>query len=89
MSWVDWDEQALDELADVWVLASPNDRVQIEARVEAVNRELERDPVTFGEERYENVRVDVDAVLTVWFRLRDNGRLVRVINVHRPANRRG
>jgi plasmid stabilization system protein ParE len=87
MSWVDWADEALDELADIWVLATPEDRPRIEARVADVNRELERDPLTFGEERYASVRVDVHPVLTVWFRFLEDGRVVRVIHVHRPGRR--
>ena len=37
MNIVVWDEGALDELADLWVTATPQDRDRIEATVQRVN----------------------------------------------------
>ncbi len=87
MSRPTWSDQALDELADIWVRATPDERTAIQARVEYVNLRLDREPLTFGEEREGNIRADVHPVLTVWFSIRD-GQRARVTHVHRPPRRR-
>lgn len=88
MSWVDWDEKAYDELADIWVSASPDERDVLGKIVEGLNRELEADPLDVGESRQRNVRVVVRLPLTIWFRVSDDALLVRVGHVHRVPKRK-
>jgi hypothetical protein len=84
----EWADEALDELADIYVLATPQDREVIARRVQALNTALKINPLSVGEERESNLRVDATPVLTVWFRVTDSGHSARVIHAHRPTSRR-
>lgn len=44
MSVVQWEGSSRDELADVWVTATPDERETIAKIVEALERDLARDP---------------------------------------------
>ena len=48
---VSWREHALDQLADLYVAAQPDDRDAIEKCVEHINAELAVDPWSLGESR--------------------------------------
>jgi hypothetical protein len=84
----EWADEALDELADFSVLATPSDREAIARRVMALNTALKINPLSVGEDRESNLRVDANPALTVWFRVTDSGHSARVIHAHRPASRR-
>jgi hypothetical protein len=85
---LEWADEALDELADIYVLATPPDREVIARRVLAVNKALRINPLGVGEDRASGLRVDANPVLTVWFRVTNSGQWVRVIHAHRPSPRR-
>lgn len=87
MSWLDWSEEALDELADIYVLATPEDREAIARHVAGLNKALADDPFSVGEEREGDLRIDAKPVLTVWFRVTPDGLLVRVIHAHKASRR--
>lgn len=84
----EWDEGAYDALADVWVLATPEERDLIEAAVNRVNVLLQDRPHEQGESRFGDVRVVIVGRLTVYFRAVP-GSLARVLHVRwfrrRPA----
>lgn len=85
----EWADEALDELADIYVLATPSDRDAIARRVQALNTALKINPLSVGEDRGSNLRVDANPVLTVWFRVTDSGYSARVIHAHRPTSHHG
>lgn len=69
MSTVVWDESALDRLADIWVQATPADRIKIDAAVQRINRTLLRNPDQQGESRPANLRILIVPPLAVLFRV--------------------
>lgn len=87
MSDLEWADEALDELADIYVLATPTDREVIARRVQALNTALKVNPLNVGEDRHSNLRIDANPVLTVWFTVTNSGQWVRVIHAHRPTRR--
>lgn len=78
----DWDESAYDDLADIWVAATVDDRAAIERAVLRANRLLTEDPENEGESRSGNVRVLFAPPLVVWYRVQPGPR-ARVVNVRR------
>lgn len=64
----EWDEKALDALADIWVQITPEERGLVEAAVNRVNGLLRDDPLAQGESRTGRIRVTVEEPLTVYFR---------------------
>lgn len=81
MNPVPWDEAAYDELADIWVRATPDDRDRIEAAVNLINARLQRDPLAEGESRDGNRRLAYFRPLAVLFRCEPDGSLPRVLHV--------
>lgn len=88
MSDLEWADEALDELADIYVLATPLDREVIARRVLSLNKALKINPLNVGEDRQSDLRIDANPLLTVWFRVTNGGQSVRVIHAHRPTSRR-
>lgn len=84
MSYVEWEDAARDELADIWVQAAPGERTGIERAVLAMERDLADDPLAVGESRFDRVRVETRSPLTVWFEVSADGRRVRVFRILRP-----
>ena len=84
MRLVEWEESARDELADVWVLATPEERVQIERIVLGVQNDLAERADRVGESRFDRVRVESRSFLTFWFSLSADGHFVRIFHLHRP-----
>ena len=82
---LDWPTEVLDELADIWVTASPADRDHIGAGIERLNRALVRDPFEVGESRSDPFRVTFEAGLSISFSV--VAYKVRVVNVRRPERR--
>lgn len=76
----EWDERALDVLADIWVQITPAERERVEAAVNRVNRLLRDDPLGRGESRTSRVRVMFEEPLTVFFRA-VAGQVARVLHV--------
>ena len=83
----DWDEAASDELADIWVAATPEERDRIEAAVLRANRLIRDDPQGAGESRGGKARVLFVDQLTVWFRVPPGG-VARVTHVRWVRPRR-
>lgn len=83
MSSLEWEEAARDELADIWVAATPAERADIEQVVIAAERDLKNDPLDVGESRYDNVRVLIRDPLTFWYDVSPSGDHVRIVHVHR------
>ena len=73
---MEWEDVASDDLADIWVVATPEERVEIERAVLRANRLLAVDPENEGESRGGNDRVLIVPPLTVWYRVRPGPRAV-------------
>ena len=78
-----WINRALDELADVYVTATPEERKRIAAAVDALNARLQSDPLDEGESRSSGYRVTFPELLCVVFHVSEADRVVRVTRVTR------
>jgi hypothetical protein len=77
---VEWLRTALDQLAAVWVGA--DDRTAVTQASHAIEKELTRDPLRFGEARTSSVvRVAFQPPLGVEFEVIADDRRVRVLRV--------
>jgi hypothetical protein len=76
----EWDEAARDALADIWVQASPSERLVIEATVKRAEAILRDRPFEQGESRTARIRVLIVEPLTVYFR-GVQGQIARVLHV--------
>jgi hypothetical protein len=85
MSMPEWADGARDELADIWVLATPADRERIEPVVLRFERDIADDPFHVGESRGGDLRIAVRMPLVFWFRVSDKRVRVRIVSVTRPA----
>jgi hypothetical protein len=85
MSLPEWAEIARDRLADIWVLATPDERARIESIVLQFERDVADDPFHVGESRGGDLRIEVRMPLVFWFRVSDKGVRVRIVSVTRPA----
>lgn len=81
-----WREAARDELADVWVAATPADRVRLEAAVLFTEALLLKNPHKVGESRFGEFRVVYTPPLTFWFRVPPGSTIVTIEHVSRPRN---
>ena len=79
---VDWHDRARDRLADLWVAATPEERVAIERAVHEINARLATDPAFLGEEMRPGERVWFHHPLVVRYRLIPGGG-VKVLHVAR------
>lgn len=86
MNPVEWWGKARDQLADIWVQATPDERDRIEREIPAVERDLADAPEVIGESRGGRLRVVIRDELTYWFAVEPGGR-VRIVRVHRPPQR--
>jgi hypothetical protein len=87
MSRVTWEDRARDELADIYVQATPTERNQIERVVVAFEGDLADDPMSVGESRGQRSRVEFRGFLTFWFQVSEFGGEVRIYRVLRPRRR--
>jgi len=78
-----WLDFALDQLADAWVAATPDERLRMEIGIETLNRHLAVDPTEIGESREAGVRFAFIPLLCVRFRILVPERIVRVIGISR------
>jgi hypothetical protein len=78
-----WTNRALDELADIWVVATPELRDRIEASVRRLGRQLQDDPFAIGESRANNRRVAFDPPIAIIYRSDTAGQVVLVTHVWR------
>lgn len=73
---VDWDDDTLDRLADIYVTElDPAVRESIARCVEQINRRLAADPMSYGESRGPNRRVWFHPPLVVVYDLLPGGRV--------------
>lgn len=73
---VEWTDRALDQLADIWVAATPAERAVIEQTVGAINARLAHDPASVGESRPNSRRVWFRHPLVVIFRMIPGGGVI-------------
>ena len=78
---VAWVAEAVDELADLWLVAADRDRVT--AAAGTIDRNLRQDPQTQGESRDGNVRILFEHPLGVDFEIIEDDRIVFVLSVWR------
>jgi plasmid stabilization system protein ParE len=78
-----WTNAALDELADIWVAATPALRDRIEAAVLRLGNQLASDPTAVGESRDGNRRVVFDAPIAIICRVETGSQSVLVTHVWR------
>jgi hypothetical protein len=78
-----WLRTVLDELADVYVAATAEERTRVAAAVEALNDRLRRDPLAEGESREGNLRNTFIPILAVTFHVSEKDRVVHVIGIQR------
>jgi hypothetical protein len=76
-----WEETALDELASIWLLASSDEREQITAAAAQIDSRLRFNPAFQGESRPNERRVLYTPPLGVTFRVKDDDRLVNLLQV--------
>ena len=84
---VDWRDEALSDLAEVWTAADGPVRQAITEAVQRIDDLLERDPLDTGEEREENYRIHFESPLVVIFQVFQAERRVLVVMVG-PIRRR-
>jgi plasmid stabilization system protein ParE len=87
MNPVDWSDKARDQLADIWVQATPDERTRIEGMVLAVERDLADDPHGVGKSRGGRLRFVFRNPLSFWFEVSASGDRVRIGRVLRPRRR--
>ncbi len=73
---VEWKEDALDLLADIYVASSPAERDSIDRCVTRINARLAADPQTLGESRGSSNRVWFSPPLMVGYHLVPGGGVV-------------
>jgi hypothetical protein len=71
-----WRNNALDELADAYVLADVPLRTQIEQTVVAWNQELANHPTALGESRTGSLRIALNAPAAILFDVDHTDRVV-------------
>lgn len=78
-----WWNAALDQLADVYVSATPAERARIAAAVDALNARLRADPLAEGESRSGGRRIAFIALAAIGFHVSEADRVVQVFSVKR------
>jgi hypothetical protein len=84
---VEWLEETLNQLADLWVNADSNLRQAITAATHAIDAELQDDPYRQSESREQEERVLFVHPLGVRFEVDDDKRVVWVLDVWRFRHR--
>ncbi len=78
-----WREELLDELADLYVTATAEERERMARGVQGLNRRLKDGPMEVGESRDGAVRIVLPPLLVIMFEVDEERRVVRVASVHR------
>jgi hypothetical protein len=78
-----WLTLVLDELAQLYVTVSSQERDRIAIGIEALNRQLATDPYAIGESRDGDQRVAFPDLLAVSYRIDRGMKIVRVTGVAR------
>jgi plasmid stabilization system protein ParE len=82
---VDWTDRARDQLADIWVAATPKERVAFEGAIGRLERDLSEAPLEVGESRAGSVRVVIRSLLVFWFDVAPRVRIFRVTRFRRKV----
>jgi hypothetical protein len=82
---VAWIAAAVNELADLWIIAPDRDRVT--AAASTLDELLRHNPQTLGESRHGNVRILVEDPLGIDFEVVEDDRIVYVLSVWRTDER--
>jgi plasmid stabilization system protein ParE len=82
VSEIKWTDRARDQLADIWVAATPAERIAFEGMILQLERDLADAPFEVGESRAGSIRVVVRSSLVVWFDV--SASKVRGFRVTRP-----
>ena len=85
MKGVEWHNDARDQLADIWVMATELERVQFEVAIVRLERLLTEDPFAVGESRSGSIRVEMALPLVFWFDVATVP--VRIISVTRSVRK--
>lgn len=78
-----WYKDAIEQLADVYVAATPKDRERISASVESLNARLREDPFDVGESRSGNHRIAFSPLVSIMFYVSKADQMVWVILMKR------
>lgn len=78
---VEWIPTAADELATLWLDASPHERRAITGATREIDSLLRVNPENVGESRSEDRRILLAAPLGVTFKIEPDDRKVRVLKV--------
>jgi len=84
---VEWIQDALNELAAIWMLADSRLRQAITAATHALDQQLQSDPLQNSESRDEGERVAFSYPLGVQIEVDTEQRIVWVLNVWRYRRR--
>ena len=80
-----WVQNALDELADVFVEAELTEQDRMTSGIEALNRRLTIEPTDEGESRWNGYRVTFPHGLVVIFHVNIEDQIVHVMRVKRSG----
>lgn len=84
MSEVEWTDTARDRLADIWVAATPEERIFFEVMILELELDLAKDPLAIGVARSDSIRVVVLPPPVFWFNVEpDRVRIFRVTRIGR------
>jgi ParE toxin of type II toxin-antitoxin system, parDE len=86
---VEWDQDALDELATLWTKANPDERQALTAASHTIDQRLKTDPRSEGESRAEDRRVMFVPPLVVIFQIEDDSQTALVLHVRMFRRRPG
>jgi hypothetical protein len=78
---VEWTQEALNELAGVWMLADQAARRAITEATQQIDRQLTTDPFGSSESRTEALRILFESPLGISFEVDQDGRTVQVAGV--------
>lgn len=78
-----WQEWAEDELTEIWLAASSDERAALTDSANLVDSILRLDPHLVGESRSGNTRIVIVPPLAFTFDVRHSDRVVDVLAVHR------
>jgi hypothetical protein len=84
---VEWLQEAVDELASIWIGANTNLRQKITVAANILDQELQADPFRQSESRHDEDRVLFAYPLAVQFEIELQKRIVWVLHVWRFRRR--
>jgi hypothetical protein len=83
-----WVRSALDELATLWNAAESSDRTAITSAANRIDNLLSKNPYEQGESRPKGRRILIDLPLVVIYEIREQDRMVRVLQSRLAKKRR-